>query len=165
MPPRSPPLRLGSWSAGILLLAAAAVVAVESELLVAAIQEATTSLGMTEFFVGVVVVAVVGNAAEHFSAVAMAAKNKMDISVTIAVGSSTQVALFVAPVLVIASFLFGNPMSLVFNSFEIAAIALSALVLTVVTADGESNWFEGLQLLAVYLLLVIVFFFVPASVA
>lgn len=157
--------RLGSWSAGILLLVAAAVVAVESELLVAAIQEATTSLGMTQFFVGVVVVAVVGNAAEHFSAVAMAAKNKMDISLTIAVGSSTQVALFVAPVLVLASFLFGNPMSLVFNSFEIAAIALSALVLTVVTADGESNWFEGLQLLAVYLVLVIVFFFVPASVA
>lgn len=156
----NPKLRLRD--AAILLMSAAVVVAVEAELMVEAIHEATVALGMTEFFVGVIVVAIVGNAAEHSSAVMLAMKNKMDISVTIATGSSTQIALFVAPVLVFASFLFGQPMSLVFNSFEIAAIFLSVIVLAVVTLDGESNWFEGLQLLAVYLVLAIVFFFVPA---
>ncbi|HEX9016238.1 MAG TPA: calcium/proton exchanger [Chloroflexota bacterium] len=148
-------------SAVVLLLVAAAVVAVEAELMVEAIHDATAALGMTEFFVGVVVVAIVGNAAEHSSAVVMAMKNRMDIAVTIACGSSTQIALFVAPVLVIASFLIGQPMTLVFNAFEIAAIALSVIVLSIITLDGESNWFEGLQLLAVYLVLAIVFFFVP----
>jgi Ca2+:H+ antiporter len=146
----------------ILLLISAAAVAVMAEFMVAAIEEATLALGMTEFFVGVIVVAIVGNAAEHSSAVMLAMKNKMDISVTIAAGSSTQIALFVAPVLVFASFLFGQPMSLVFNPYEIAAVALSVLIMAVVTLDGESNWFEGLQLLAIYLVMAIVFYYVPA---
>jgi len=147
----------------ILLAVATVLTAVEAEFLVVGIREATSALGMTEFFVGVIVVAVVGNAAEHFAAVSMAMKDKMDLAVTIATGSSTQIALFVAPVLVFASFLFGRPMSLVFNAFEIVAIALSVLVLAVVSLDGESNWFEGVQLLAVYVVLAIVFFFVPAA--
>ncbi|MHB1161578.1 MAG: calcium/proton exchanger [Chloroflexota bacterium] len=153
--------RLSTRASLGLLLVITVVTAFEAELLVEAIHEATVALGMTEFFVGVIVVAVIGNAAEHFAAVVMARKNKMDLAVTIATGSSTQIALFVAPVLVFTSFFFGRPMSLVFNAFEIAAVGLSVLVLSVVSLDGESNWFEGLQLLAVYLVLAIVFFFVP----
>ena len=155
--------RLGLKSALVLLGTATVLTAVMSELLVQGISEATAALGLTEFFVGVIVVAIVGNAAEHFSAVSMAMKNKMDLAVAIATGSSTQIALFVAPVLVIASFLLGAPMSLVFNPFEIVGIAMSVLILAVVSLDGESNWFEGLQLIAVYLMLAIVFYFVPAS--
>jgi Ca2+:H+ antiporter len=157
--------RLSLRSALGLLFVATALTALASELLVLGIEEATRSLGVTEFFVGVIVVAVVGNAAEHFSAVSMAMKNRMDLAVTIATGSSTQIALLVAPVLVFASFLLGDPMSLVFNAFEIVGIALSVLILAVVSLDGESNWFEGLQLIAVYVILAIVFFFVPASAA
>ncbi|HEX2950163.1 MAG TPA: hypothetical protein VHV83_11470, partial [Armatimonadota bacterium] len=114
-----------------------------AEELVGAIEVATAKLGMTEFFVGVIVVAVIGNAAEHFTAVTMARKNKMELAVTITTASSTQVALFVAPVLIFASFLFGKPMSLVFNAFEIMGIGLSVLSLAFVSLDGESNWFEG----------------------
>lgn len=146
----------------LLLLIAASLTAVESEFLVSSISEATRALGMTEFFVGVIVIAIIGNAAEHFSAVVMAMKNKMDLAVTICTASSTQIALFVAPVLIFASLLFGEPMSLVFNAFEIVGIALSVLLLAVVSLDGESNWFEGFQLLAVYVVLGIVFYFVPA---
>jgi Ca2+:H+ antiporter len=155
--------RLSHRNAMILLLAATVVVAIEAEILVGAIHGATAALGMTEFFVGVVVVAVVGNAAEHFSAVLMAMKNKMDLAVNIATGSSTQIALFVAPVLVFASLIFGQPMSLLFNAYEIVGVALSVLALTIVSLDGESNWFEGLQLMAIYLVLGIVFYFVPTS--
>ncbi len=157
--------RLGLTSSLVLLGTATVLTALMSELLVDGISDATRALGLTEFFVGVIVVAVVGNAAEHFSAVSMAMKNKMDLAVAIATGSSTQIALFVAPILVIASFLFGTPMSLVFNAFEIVGIALSVLILAVVSLDGESNWFEGLQLVAVYVMLAIVFYFVPAAVS
>jgi len=153
--------RLTTLNAIILLAASTVVTAVMAEFLVGSIEGATRALGMTEFFVGVIVVAVIGNAAEHFSAVMFARKNKMDLAVTICTGSSTQIALFVAPVLVFASYLFGSPMSLVFNIFEVAAIGLSVLALSVVSLDGESNWFEGLQLTAVYIILAIVFFFVP----
>lgn len=144
-----------------LLIGATVLIAWASEVLVAQIEEATRALGMTKFFVGVIVVAIVGNAAEHSAAVFAARKNKMDLSITIAVGSSVQVALLVAPVLVFASFLLGHPMSLVFNGFEIAAVILSVLVAALVSLDGETNWFEGVQLLAVYLILAIAFFFVP----
>jgi len=106
---------------------------------------------------------VLQNAAEHGSAVLMAMKNRMDLAVTIATGSGTQIALFVAPVLVFASFLLGHPMSLVFNAFEIVGVALSVLALSLVSLDGESNWFEGLQLVAIYVVLAIVFYFVPAA--
>lgn len=151
---------LSRANAIILLFAATVVTAIEAEFLVGAIEVATKALHMTEFFVGIIVVAVIGNAAEHFSAVSMARKNKMDLSMTIATASSTQIALFVAPVLVFASFLLHKPMSLVFNAFEIVGFGLSVLILSVVSLDGESNWFEGLQLVAVYVVLAIVFFFV-----
>ncbi|HEX2988849.1 MAG TPA: cation transporter, partial [Chloroflexota bacterium] len=154
--------RLSLVNSVTLLLAATVLVAVESELLVGGISDATAALGMTEFFVGIVVVAVVGNAAEYFTAMMMAKRNRMELSVTIATGAGTQVALFVAPVLVFASFIMGQPMSLVFNPFEIAGVTLTVLALALVALDGESNWFEGLQLTAVYLILAIVFFFVPA---
>jgi Ca2+:H+ antiporter len=146
-----------------LLGAATALTALESELLVGSITEATRSIGVTDFFVGVVVVAIVGNAAEHASAVMMARKDKMDITIAIAAGSSAQVALFVAPFLVFASLLFGQPLSLVFNAFEIVGVILAVLALALVVVDGESNWFEGLQLLAIYAVLAIVFFFVPSA--
>jgi Ca2+:H+ antiporter len=149
-------------SAVVLLLGATILAALEAELLGAGLTDATAALGMTELFVGVVVVAVVGNAAEHFSAVSVAKKNQTDLAVTIATGSATQIALFVAPVLVIASFLMGQPLSLVFNAFEVVGITLAVLILAFVSLDGETNWFEGAQLIAVYVILAIVFYFVPA---
>lgn len=141
------------------------LIAVASEVLVKQIEAATQALGMTKFFVGVIVVAVVGNAAEHSAAVFAARKNQMDLSLTIAVGSSVQIALLVAPVLVFASHALGHPMSLVFNGFEIAATILAVLIIALVSLDGETNWFEGVQLVAVYLILAIAFYFVPASAA
>jgi len=159
--PRRP--RLSLVESLIVLTIATAAVAIESEILVGTITEATATLGLTEFFVGVVVVAIVGNAAEHSAAVLMAIRNRMELAVTIATGSSTQVALFVAPVLVFTSFLLGQPMSLVFNGLEIVGIGLSVVALAFVVYDGESNWFEGLQLVAVYLVLALAFYFVPAA--
>ena len=151
------------WSVrqGIVALAIAGVaVGVMSEILVGSISEAGESLGLSEFFIGAIVVAIIGNAAEHWVAVLVAAKDKMDLAVNIAVGSSTQIALFVAPVLVILSFPFGpEPMPLVFNGFELAAIVFAILIADRVTAEGESNWFEGLQLLAVYLVVALAFAF------
>jgi len=145
----------------VLMVASTALIAWASEALVAQIAAATQALGMTKLFVGVVVVAVVGNAAEHTAAIVAARKNKMDLSLTIAVGSSAQIALLVAPVLVLASHWVGRPMSLVFNGLEIAAVMLAVLIAGMVANDGETNWFEGLQLLAVYVILAIAFFFVP----
>jgi len=146
-----------------LMAGATVLIAVASEVLVKQIEAATQALGMTKFFVGVIVVAVVGNAAEHSAAVFAARKDKMDLSLTIAVGSSVQIALLVAPVLVFASHLLGHPMSLVFNGFEIAATILAVLIIALVSLDGETNWFEGVQLVAVYLILAIAFYFVPAA--
>ena len=118
------------------------------------------SVGLSEFFIGVIVVAIVGNAAEHWVAVLVAMKNKMDLAVNIAIGSSAQVALFVAPVLVIASFFIGPyPLALVFNGFELGAILIAILIANYVTQDGESTWFEGVQLLAVYLVFGLAFYF------
>ena len=139
------------------------LIAVVSEVLVKQIEAATQALGMTKFFVGMIVVAVVGNAAEHSAAVFAARKDKMDLALTIAVGSSVQIALLVAPVLVFASFLLGHPMSLVFNGFEIVATILSVLIIAQVSSDGETNWFEGVQLVALYVMLAIVFYFVPVA--
>jgi Ca2+:H+ antiporter len=146
-------------SVGMLALAGAAVGLV-SEILVGSISEASEGIGLSEFFVGVIVVAVVGNASEHWVAVLVAAKDKMDLAVNIAIGSATQIALFVAPVLVLASFLIGpGPMPLVFNGFELGAVLLAVLVAANVANDGESNWFDGLQLLALYLILGLAFYF------
>jgi Ca2+:H+ antiporter len=151
------------WSVrrSILLLAVAgAGVALMSELLVGSIEHAAKSVGLSQFFIGVVVVAIVGNAAEHWVAVLVALKNKMDLAVNIAVGSSAQVALFVAPILVLLSFVIGpHPMALVFNGYELAAMLLAVVIANFTTQEGESNWFEGLQLLAVYVVLGVVFAF------
>ena len=118
---------------------------------------------MTEVFVGVILVAIIGNAAEHSTAVLMAIKNKMDIAINIAVGSSIQIALFVAPVLVFLSYLIGpQPMDLIFTNFEVLAVALSVAIMAFISQDGESNWMEGVQLLAVYVILGIAFYFLPA---
>ena len=117
-------------------------------------------MGLSEFFIGAIVVAIVGNVAEHWVAVIVARKDKMNLAINIAIGSSAQIALFVAPVLVLASFVFGpQPMALVFNGFELAAVMLAVLIANRVTAEGESNWFEGVQLLAVYLIFALAFGF------
>jgi Ca2+:H+ antiporter len=151
------------WSirTSVIALAVAGVaVGLMSEILVGSISEASESIGLSEFFVGIIVVAIVGNAAEHWVAVLVAIKDKMDLSVNIAIGSSAQIALFVAPVLVIASFFMGpGPMPLVFNGFEIAAVVMAVLVAHQVTNEGESNWFEGVQLLALYVILGLAFFY------
>jgi Ca2+:H+ antiporter len=151
------------WSTrtSVLALAIAGVlVGVMSEVLVSSISDASHSVGLSEFFIGVIVVAIVGNAAEHWVAVVVAMKNKMDLAVNIAIGSSAQVALFVAPILVLASFFIGpHPLALVFNGFELGAVLIAILIANYVTQDGESTWFEGVQLLAVYLVFGIAFYY------
>jgi len=153
-----------SWTVrrSVTMLAIAGVaVGVMSEILVGSITEASEAIGLSPFFVGVIVVAIVGNAAEHWVAVYFALRNKIDLSINIAVGSAAQIALFVAPVLVLASFGVGPfPMALVFNGFEIGAIFLAVFIAQEVTQRGDSSWFEGLQLLAVYAVLALTFFFV-----
>jgi Ca2+:H+ antiporter len=142
------------------LALSAVAVGVMSEILVGSISEASEDIGLSEFFVGVFVVAIVGNAAEHWVAVLVAAKDKMDLAVNIAIGSSAQIALFVAPLLVLLSFVFGpDPMALVFNGYEIGALLFAVLIANLVTQEGESNWFEGVQLLALYAVLGLVFYF------
>jgi Ca2+:H+ antiporter len=145
----------------ITLALATVGIAVMSEALVGAVSETAAAFGFTEVFVGVILVAIVGNAAEHSTAVLVAMKNQMDLAVNIAIGSSIQVALFVAPVLVFASYLFGKPMDLVFSTFEVLAVTIAAGVATLVAMDGESNWMEGAQLLGVYVILGIAFYFLP----
>jgi Ca2+:H+ antiporter len=141
------------------LVVATVFVAWLSEILVGATEETIAVFGVSELFLGVIVIPLVGNAAEHGAAVMMAAKNKMDLSFSIAVGSSTQIALFVAPLMVFISLVFGNPMNLAFTAFEVGAVALSVGVVTVIALDGESNWLEGAQLLAVYIILAAAFYF------
>jgi Ca2+:H+ antiporter len=144
----------------IALAVAGVLVGVMSEVLVGSITEASKAAGLSEFFIGVIVVAIVGNAAEHWVAVLVARKDKMDLSVNIAIGSSAQVALFVAPVLVLASIFLGpHPLALVFNGFELGALLLAVLIANYVTQDGESTWFEGVQLLAVYAVLGLAFYY------
>jgi Ca2+:H+ antiporter len=153
-----------AWSKSrstVVLLGATAMVALMSEILVSAVEPAAGALGMTDVFVGVILVAIIGNAAEHSTAVLAAAKNQMDLAVNIAIGSSTQVVLFVAPVLVFVSYLFGAPMDLIFTTFEVVSIVLTVGILSLIAMDGESNWMEGVQLLAVYVILAIAFYFLP----
>jgi Ca2+:H+ antiporter len=154
-----------AWSvqrAVVVLLLATVGVAVMSELLVGAVEHTAHVLGMTEVFVGVILVAIIGNAAEHSTAVLMAMKNQMELAINIAVGSSAQVAMFVAPVLVFLSYLFDKPMDLLFTRLEVAAVALSVWVLSLIAQDGESHWLEGVQLLALYAMLAVAFYFLPA---
>lgn len=152
---------IGIGPALTLLALATIVTAVEAEVLVSALQPALDGLGMTELFAGVIVVALVGNAAEHYSAVTAARQDEMTLALEISVGSSAQIALMVAPALVLLSYAFGSPMSLVFNAFEITAVGLSVLAIALVSADGESNWLEGLQLLGIYVVLALAFYIIP----
>lgn len=145
----------------IVLLVSTIVVAVESELLVDSLEEATSYLGLTALFTGVIVVPIIGNAAEHATAVTVAMKNKMDLSVSVAVGSSLQIALFVAPVLVLAGLIMGQPMDLNFNPFELVAVVVAVLLANSVSSDGRSDWLEGSLLLATYVVLGLAFFFHP----
>jgi Ca2+:H+ antiporter len=146
------------------LAAATALIAWMSEVLVGSVEPAAHKFGMSSVFVGVIVVAIVGNAAEHSTAILVAVKNRMDLSLSIAMGSSVQIALFVAPVLVLLSYLVGpRPMDLVFTPAEVLAVFLSVVITGEVASDGESNWLEGVQLLAVYVILGIVFYFLPEA--
>jgi Ca2+:H+ antiporter len=152
---------LTNGKALLLLVGATAMVAWLSEFLVGAVEATRESLGVTEVFVGIIVVAIIGNAAEHSTAVWMARKNKMDMSLGIAVGSSLQVALFVAPLLVFVSYGFGYPMDLEFTIPEVVSVIVSVHLVSEISADGEINWLEGVQLLSVYLILGILFYFLP----
>jgi Ca2+:H+ antiporter len=163
---RTPPTgERAEWSlqrAMVVLVAAVAVVAVESELLVGALEPSLHSLGISKFFVGLILVPIVGNAAEHGSAVLMALRNKVDVTLEIAIGSSVQVALLIAPLLVFLSLAVGHPMDFVFTTFEIAAVGLATLIVALISLDGRSNWLEGAQLIGAYAIIAVSFFFVRA---
>lgn len=144
------------------LLASTVLIAWLSEILVGAVEHTVSALGISEFFIGIIVVPLVGNVAEHLVAVQAAWKNKMELSMAVSLGSSLQIALFVAPVLVFISLLMGNPLTLVFNRFEIIALFAGVLIAALVSQDGETNWLEGAQLLGLYAILALAFFFIPA---
>ena len=144
-----------------ILLVVTVAVAVESELLVDSLEVATSELGLSRLFTGVILLPIIGNAAEHATAVTVAMKDKMDLSVSVAVGSSMQIALFVAPVLVIAGWIIGQPMDLNFNPFELVAVAVAVLIANSISSDGESNWLEGSLLIATYAVVALSFFFHP----
>jgi Ca2+:H+ antiporter len=152
----------GGWSLRrsiIFLIGATLLIAALSEVLVGAVEYTVAALGVSEFFIGIIVVPLVGNVAEHAVAVQAAWKNKMELSMAVSLGSSLQIALFVAPILVFVSLLMGNPLTLVFNKFEIIALFAGSLIAALVAQDGETNWLEGAQLLAVYVILALAFFF------
>ena len=149
-------------SVGVLTVATV-LTAASAEVLIAGLEPMLHSFGWSELFTGVIVLAIIGNAAEHYSAVVAARQDQMTLSVEIAVGSSAQIALLVAPILVLVSFALGHPMTLLFHPFEIAAIGLSVLATAIVVLDGESNWVEGLQLLALYAILGLAFYFLPGG--
>lgn len=154
----------GAWSIRkslIYLLVATVAIAWLSEILVGAVEHTVATLGVSEFFIGIIVVPLVGNVAEHMVAVQTALKNKMELSMAVSIGSSLQIALFVAPVLVFISLLIGNRLTLVFNRFEIIALFAGTLIGALVSQDGETNWLEGAQLLALFIILALAFFFLP----
>jgi len=156
-----------AWSAGrsmLVLTVATVLIAWMSEILVGSVEQAAHTLGMTSVFVGVIVVAVIGNAAEHSTAILVARKNRMDLSLGIAIGSSIQIALFVAPLLVLLSYFFApRLMDLVFTPAEVMAVGLTVLITGEIASDGECNWIEGVQLLAVYLIFGVMFYFLPEA--
>jgi Ca2+:H+ antiporter len=157
-------LGVESWSqkkSMLVLVVATALVAVMSEFLVGAVEHTAKAWGMSDVFIGVILVAIVGNAAEHSTAVMMAMKNQVDLAMNIAIGSSIQIALFVAPLLVFCGYMFDQPMDLLFTPFEVLAVAISSWIVVLITADGESNWLEGVMLLAVYLIIGLAFFYLP----
>jgi Ca2+:H+ antiporter len=143
-----------------MLLVATGFVALESEFLVSSLEPALSDVGLSEFFVGLILIPIIGNAAEHSSAVLFALRNKVDVTLEIAIGSSTQIALFVAPALVFISLAVGHPMDFVFSTFEVAAVALSTVLVFMISSDGRSNWLEGAQLMGAYVIMAVSFFFV-----
>ena len=145
----------------VILLACTIAVAFLSEVLVDAIRPVVAQFGWTELFIGIIVVAIVGNVAEHLTAVTAALKNKMDLSISIAIGSATQIVMFVAPILVLVSLLFTTHMDLVFEPFELVAIIFAVFVTNAVVEDGVSTWFEGFQLLIAYVIMAVAFFLHP----
>jgi Ca2+:H+ antiporter len=145
----------------LLLAASMAGVIVVSEILVASVETTGKELGFGQLFVGAVIVGIVGNAAEHSSAILLSLKGKIELSIGIAAGSGTQIALFVVPILVFAGIAMGQPFTLVFTLLELATIFLAAIILNLIVQDGRSNWFEGVMLTAVYIIIAIAFFFVP----
>jgi len=147
------------WPWVLALLGLTVLVALESELLVDTLETALEQLQVTPLFMGVILLPIIGNAAEHATAITVALKNKMDLSFSVALGSTMQIALFVAPLLVLAGSLLGQPMNFNFGPVELVAIAVSVLLVNSVTSDGRSNWLEGLLLLATYAILGIAFFF------
>jgi Ca2+:H+ antiporter len=152
------------WSvakAGVVLVISTVAVVVMSEILVGAVEHVVLEIGIPEFFLGIILVPFIGNAAEHLVAVKVAAKNQMELSLAVSVGSSLQVALFVAPLLVFVSLLMGNPLTLVFNQFELIALMAAALIAGLVSLDGESNWLEGAMLLTIYAVIALGFFWLP----
>jgi len=149
------------WLWSSILLAVTLGVAIESELLVESLEVATESLGLTSLFTGVILLPIIGNAAEHATAVTVAMKNKMDLSVSVVMGSSLQIAFFVAPVLVIVGWFLGQPMDLDFNPFELVSVVVAVLIVNSISSDGRSNWLEGTLLLAAYTILGLAFFFHP----
>ena len=156
--------RPGGWRpALIVLLIAAAALAWVSEILVASIEPVIATLGVSEFFLGLILIPIIGNLAEHMVAVQLAAKNRMDFALAVSLGSATQIALFAAPVLCFLSLALGHPLTLVFTPFEVVAIGLGALIAALIAIDGESNWLEGAQLIATYLILAVASFFLPVG--
>lgn len=154
------------WSLrkSLLVLAGATIgVVIISEILVGVVESVVKSLGMTEFFLGIIIIPLIGNVAEHLVAVEVATKNEIELSMAIALGSSLQVALFVAPVLVFISLFFEPTLLLIFSPFELIALFSASLVAALIALDGESNWLEGVQLLAVYLIIALAFFFLPSG--
>lgn len=154
------------WNTGIaigVLIASVVGIAIMSEFLVGSVEHVTETLGLSAFFVGIIVVPIIGNVAEHLVAVQVAIKNQMDLSLNIAIGSSLQIALFVAPILVFVSLAMGHPMTLEFNNFELIALTAAAVIAAFISVDGRSNWLEGAMLLAVYAILSLAFFFLPSA--
>jgi Ca2+:H+ antiporter len=147
-------IMLGLATVGIVLM---------SESLVATVEPVAHAIGLSEFFVGIIIVPLIGNVAEHVVAMQVAFKNRMDLSLGISIGSSLQIALFVTPVLVFISLLFPKHLLLVFTPYELLALATASIVATLVSQDGESNWLEGAQLLAVYVILALAFFLLPTA--
>jgi Ca2+:H+ antiporter len=146
------------------VLAAATVgIALMSEFLVSSVEPVTRTLGFSEFFIGIIIIPIIGNVAEHIVAVQVAIKDQMDLSLSIALGSSLQIALFVAPVLVFVSLVLGHPLTLEFNGFEMIGLTVASVIAAFVSLDGESNWLEGAMLLAVYLIVALAFFFLPTA--
>jgi Ca2+:H+ antiporter len=143
---------LGLSMAGVIVI---------SEILVGSIEVVTAKFGFGELFVGAIIIGIVGNAAEHSSAILLARKGKMDLSIGIAAGSGTQIALFVVPILVIAGVLLSRPFTLIFTGFEITSVLLAAIIMNLIAHDGKSNWFEGVMLISVYIIIAVGFFFIP----